>query len=102
MERSLTCLDKLSILEVLLPTSGKVRRCGCVFGSMYDSFSSTNTMIRSSPACSRKKITPVDCNRNIIQFSFLPLVNKTKSICDSVDLVCMLLCSTNQAPFSFI
>ena len=34
MERSLTCLGKLSILEVLLPTSGKVRRCGCVFGSM--------------------------------------------------------------------
>jgi hypothetical protein len=26
-----------------------------VFGSMYDSFSSTNTMIHSSPVCARKK-----------------------------------------------
>lgn len=44
----------------------------------------------------------VECNRNIIHFSIPLLINKTKSIYDSVDLVCMLLCSTNQAPFSFV
>jgi hypothetical protein len=30
-----------------------------VFGSLYDSYPSINTMIRRSPACSRKKIIKV-------------------------------------------
>jgi hypothetical protein len=43
------------MLTLLGVKTGKVWRGVCVFGSMYGSFSSTNTMIYSSPACSRKK-----------------------------------------------
>ena len=46
--------------DLLKPLSFLENRKGAevwvwMFGSMYDFFSSTNTMIRTSPVCSRKK-----------------------------------------------
>ena len=59
-----------------------------VFGSMYDSFSSTNAMIRSSPACSRKKNMHLSC---VFDRKFM--VGKVKNLIHNVAFLGLLISS---------